>query len=58
MSTYTHFATAAESTAYTLEKTTFDQFKHPSVKLLLSSANHRTNAEMCAELLGVLSGVR
>ena len=41
-----------------LEETTFEQFKKPDLKLLAQSANHRTNAELYATLLGHISNVR
>ena len=47
-----------ESTGFNLEDTVFAQFKHPDVKLLTQSANHKVNAEMYAMLLGRLSTVR
>lgn len=47
-----------ERMGYTLEKTTFDQFKKPDLKLLLHSANHRTNADLYATLLGHLANLR
>ncbi|KAF9255503.1 hypothetical protein L218DRAFT_912242 [Marasmius fiardii PR-910] len=48
----------SEDMGYTLEKTTFDQFRKPDLKLLMQSKNHRTNAELSAELLGCLAGIR
>ncbi len=48
----------SERMGYTLEKTTFDQFKKPDLKLLLHSANHRTNADLYATLLGHLANLR
>ncbi|PBK70905.1 hypothetical protein ARMSODRAFT_1033874 [Armillaria solidipes] len=47
-----------EALGYSLEKTTFEQFKKPDLKLLLQSANHRTNAELYATMLGHLANVR
>ncbi|KAL0571892.1 Cell morphogenesis protein PAG1 [Marasmius crinis-equi] len=47
-----------ENLGYTLEKTTFDQFRKPDLKLLMQSKNHRTNAELSAELLGHLANIR
>ncbi|ESK91761.1 cell morphogenesis protein [Moniliophthora roreri MCA 2997] len=47
-----------ENMGYTLEKTTFDQFRRPDLKLLLQSKNHRTNAELSAALLGHLANIR
>jgi len=47
-----------ENLGYTLEKTTFDQFRKPDLKLLMQSANHRTNADLSAELLGHLANIR
>lgn len=41
-----------------LEETTFEQFRRPDLKLLLQSANHRTNAELYATLLGHIANVR
>ncbi|KAG2352186.1 hypothetical protein BDR07DRAFT_1439054, partial [Suillus spraguei] len=40
---------------FTLEETTFKQFKRPDLKLLAWSANHRLNAELYAMLLGHLA---
>ena len=45
----------SESMGYSLEETTFDQFRKPDLKLLSQSANHRTNAELYATLLGHLA---
>jgi hypothetical protein len=47
-----------ESTGFTLEETTFEQFKKPDLKLLAQSVNHRTNADLYATLLGHISNVR
>ncbi|KAG7091886.1 hypothetical protein E1B28_008287 [Marasmius oreades] len=47
-----------EDMGYTLEKTTFDQFRKPDLKLLMQSNNHRTNAELSAALLGHLANIR
>ncbi|KAF5362660.1 hypothetical protein D9758_009577 [Tetrapyrgos nigripes] len=47
-----------ENLGYSLEKTTFDQFRKPDLKLLMQSANHRTNADLSAELLGHLANIR
>lgn len=47
-----------EPTGFTLEETTFEQFKQPDLKLLTQSANHRTNADLYATLLGHISHVR
>ena len=47
-----------ESTGFTLEETTFEQFKKPDLKLLTQSANHRTNADLYATLLGHISNIR
>jgi hypothetical protein len=43
---------------YTLEETTFDQFRRPELKLLHQSANHRANAELYAILLGHIANFR
>ncbi|RDB30372.1 Cell morphogenesis protein PAG1 [Hypsizygus marmoreus] len=43
---------------YTLEETTFAQFRNPDLKLLTQSANHRTNADLYATLLGHIANVR
>ncbi|KAG6909916.1 hypothetical protein DXG01_014436 [Tephrocybe rancida] len=47
-----------EGMGYTLEETTFDQFRKPDLKLLTQSANHRTNADLYATLLGHIANVR
>ncbi|THU94717.1 hypothetical protein K435DRAFT_966750 [Dendrothele bispora CBS 962.96] len=47
-----------ENLGYSLEKTIFDQFRKPDLKLLMQSANHRTNADLSAELLGHLANIR
>ncbi|KAJ7599265.1 cell morphogenesis N-terminal-domain-containing protein [Mycena floridula] len=47
-----------EKVGHALEKTTFEQFKKPDLKLLLQSSNHRTNADLYATLLGYLANVR
>ncbi|KAL0069649.1 Cell morphogenesis protein PAG1 [Marasmius tenuissimus] len=47
-----------ENLGYALEKTTFDQFRKPDLKLLMQSKNHRTNAELSAALLGHLANIR
>ncbi|KAI0053212.1 hypothetical protein FA95DRAFT_1674602 [Auriscalpium vulgare] len=47
-----------EAMGYSLEETTFDQFRKPDLKLLSQSANHRTNAELYATLLGHLANTR
>ncbi|EJD05494.1 uncharacterized protein FOMMEDRAFT_165904 [Fomitiporia mediterranea MF3/22] len=44
-----------ESLGFSLEETTFDQFKRPNLKLLSQSRNHRVNADLYATLLGRLS---
>lgn len=43
---------------FSLEETTFEQFKKPDLKLLAQSANHRLNAELHAIMLGHLANVR
>jgi hypothetical protein len=48
----------SESMGYNLEETTFDQFRRPDLRLLLMSANHRTNAELYATLLGQIANIR
>ena len=47
-----------ESIGFDLEETTFEQFRRPDLKLLSQSANHRTNAELYATLLGYLANSR
>ncbi|KAF8067774.1 cell morphogenesis N-terminal-domain-containing protein [Lyophyllum atratum] len=47
-----------EAMGYTLEETTFEQFRRPDLKLLTQSANHRTNADLYATLLGHIANVR
>lgn len=47
-----------EAMGYRLEETTFEQFRKPDLKLLVQSANHRTNADLYATLLGHISNVR
>ncbi|CAK5277635.1 unnamed protein product [Mycena citricolor] len=47
-----------ESLGYSLEETTFEQFRKPDLKLLSQSANHRINAELYATLLGHLANIR
>jgi hypothetical protein len=47
-----------EALGYSLEETTFEQFKRPDLKLLAQSANHRTNAELYSTLLGLIANVR
>ncbi|KAG2353956.1 cell morphogenesis N-terminal-domain-containing protein, partial [Suillus spraguei] len=47
-----------DALGFTLEETTFKQFKRPDLKLLAWSANHRLNAELYATLLGHLANVR
>jgi hypothetical protein len=47
-----------ESIGFNLEETTFEQFRRPDLKLLSQSANHRTNAELYATLLGYLANSR
>jgi len=47
-----------EPTGFTLEETTFEQFKKPNLKLLTQSVNHRINADLYATLLGHVSNVR
>ncbi|KAG2354482.1 cell morphogenesis N-terminal-domain-containing protein [Suillus spraguei] len=46
-----------DTLGFTLEETTFKQFKRPDLKLLAWSANHRLNAELYAMLLGHLANV-
>ncbi|GLB39112.1 putative cell morphogenesis N-terminal [Lyophyllum shimeji] len=48
----------SEAMGYTLEETTFEQFRRPDLKLLTQSANHRTNADLYATLLGHIANVR
>lgn len=47
-----------EQMGYKLEETMFEQFRKPDLKLLAQSANHRTNAELYATLLGHLANTR
>ncbi|KAF7304959.1 hypothetical protein MKEN_01210500 [Mycena kentingensis (nom. inval.)] len=47
-----------EQMGYSLEETTFEQFRKPDLKLLTQSANHRMNAELYSTLLGHLANVR
>jgi hypothetical protein len=47
-----------EATGFTLEETTFEQFRKPDLKLLTQSVNHRTNADLYATLLGHISNIR
>ncbi|KAL0958389.1 hypothetical protein HGRIS_000531 [Hohenbuehelia grisea] len=47
-----------ETLGYSLEETTFEQFRRPDLKLLAQSANHRVNAELYATLLGYLANIR
>lgn len=47
-----------ERVGYTLEETTFKEFKKPDLKLLQLSKNHRTNADLYATLLGQLANIR
>ena len=47
-----------EAMGYSLEETTFEQFKRPDLKLLTQSANQRANAELYATLLGHLANTR
>ncbi|TFK41667.1 cell morphogenesis N-terminal-domain-containing protein [Crucibulum laeve] len=50
--------TLGDMMGYSLEETTFEQFRRPDLKLLTQSANHRTNAELYATLLGHIANVR
>ena len=47
-----------DALGYNLEKTTFEQFRRPDVKMLAQNANHQANAELCATLLGHLANTR
>lgn len=47
-----------EGIGFNLEESTFEQFRRPDLKLLSQSANHRTNAELYATLLGYLANSR
>ena len=47
-----------DALGYSLEETTFEQFRNPDRKLLAQSANHRINSELYATLLGHLTNVR
>ena len=47
-----------DALGYNLEKTTFEQFRRPDVKMVAQNANHQANAELCATLLGHLANTR
>lgn len=47
-----------ELSGHILEELTFEQIRRPDVKMLLQSANHRSNADLYAILLGNLANVR
>jgi len=47
-----------DALGYSLEETTFEQFKKPERKSLTLSGNHRINSELYATLLGHLANVR
>ncbi|OBZ78148.1 Cell morphogenesis protein PAG1 [Grifola frondosa] len=47
-----------EAVGHKLEELTFEQFRRPDVKMLTQSANHRSNADLFASILGNLSNVR
>jgi hypothetical protein len=47
-----------EALGYSLEDTTFAQFRKPNLNLLVTSVNHRINAELYAALLGHIANVR
>jgi len=47
-----------DTLGYSLEETTFEQFRRPDRKLLGMSSNHKINSELYAVLLGHLSNVR
>jgi len=47
-----------DALGYTLEETTFKQFKKPDRKSLTLSVNHQINSELYATLLGHLANVR
>ncbi|KDR72526.1 hypothetical protein GALMADRAFT_142849 [Galerina marginata CBS 339.88] len=47
-----------DALGYSLEETTFEQFRKPDRKSLTLSANHRINSELYATLLGHLANVR
>ncbi|KAH9913945.1 cell morphogenesis N-terminal-domain-containing protein [Amylocystis lapponica] len=47
-----------EALGHSLEELTFEQFRRPDVKMLTQSANHRSNADLYARLLGHLANVR
>ncbi|KAF4581676.1 Cell morphoproteinsis protein PAG1 [Pleurotus pulmonarius] len=47
-----------DTLGYSLEDTTFEQFRRPDFKLLAQSANHRANAELYATLIGLLANIR
>jgi hypothetical protein len=47
-----------DTLGYTLEETTFEQFRRPDLKSLSFSPNRRINSELYATLLGHLANVR
>ena len=47
-----------DTLGFSLEETTFEQFRKPDRKSLRQSSNHRTNSELYATLLGHLANVR
>ncbi|KAG5220378.1 Cell morphoproteinis protein [Salix suchowensis] len=47
-----------DALGYSLEDTTFEQFRRPDLKLLAQSANHRANAELYSTLIGLLANIR
>jgi hypothetical protein len=47
-----------DSLGFSLEETTFDQFRKPDRKALRESTNHAINSELYASLLGHLANVR
>jgi hypothetical protein len=50
--------TLKDATGLMLEEMTFDQFRRPDSRLFSQSANHRTTADLYAQLLGELAEVR
>ncbi|KAI0938631.1 hypothetical protein AcV5_000269 [Taiwanofungus camphoratus] len=48
----------SDAVGHSLEELTFEQFRRPDVKMLTQSANHRSNAELYATLLGQIANVR
>lgn len=47
-----------EAMGFRLEETVFEHFKRPDLKALITSANHKINADTCAMLLGLIARLR